>query len=1214
MRIHKIHIHNLHSLRVQATIDLDQPPLDSAGIFAITGDTGAGKTTLLDAVTLALYGKVARSKNLNETPKEVMSYGASTCLAEVEFSVDNERYLASWGMYRARQKADGNLIGPKRELARWVEEQQAFVPIAEKIKEVDEAVERITRLDYHRFTRSVLLSQGDFAAFLKADERDRSELLERITGTQVYSQLSIAAFERFRLEKQLLAEKEEQLRALNLLEEAPIADADLAAQRTQTQTLGEEFDRLQKQLQQRERWEEATASLQKLQMEQQQIDARIAAFSADRTRLDKSLALRPFRESFSRLDVLTQTANRLQKQTTEAAANLEQYQSVLADWQQEAANAREAYSLRQAQRQVEEALFREVEKWDDQLAQYAEQEQTAQARLHREQEVLHRIQQEQEALQRQSLEKTQLWESQTAWLANHRQYVELPSQLEWIEEKRNQLIQLHRKKEEKEQLLVEWEEKMQTLSTQIADLEHQLANAVSALAVDKQAFASHLPEPFTTNEQDAVRQVGNTILTLQDSKEWVRLLAETDKQYQQLLADMAKQEAELGELVARQQHISKELLNIADQQDIHREELAYRQSIYEQQQRIANYEKDRQELKPGDPCPLCLSTDHPFHDHPVVPYVDKARVDWEKALAYDTQLQQQQRALMLEEAGLHKDIEWLLGANLDPLKGQLHVRRQQLREYEARMASLVQPAEMPWAQDRGQAIDDHLREIETQLERWKQLQKELDTLSARILTKEQEVQQKRMRIQEHQGEWKVLQASRANEQVAKEELAVAFAKITEEVNARLLPMGHTFEEGTAKGLFKELREKAAAMQTTQEQERRVGEELIALKARIVAISEQLTVQTSLVEEHGATVATLVQQATTLRTVRQAKLGTQKVDEARQLADQQVKDLHDKVQEWEAAWQAQREKCLQWEQTITNLQQEQAEQQKERDALVSQLADAIKTLGYATVADARPYCLDQQEETRLEQEAKSLHQQWADNEQARLMVGETIAKFRPEDESLQASVLLKEAVAAHRQNYQQSLQSLGQLEEKFRQQQERSSRLVALQAEIETHRREFNRWAKLNELIGQSDGKKFRAFAQGLTLKRLVALANQHLSHLNGRYYIDKVEGEDLELEIVDTFQADNRRSMYTLSGGESFLISLSLALGLSDLAGRYAHIQSLFIDEGFGTLDAHSLDLALDTLENLQSNGKTIGIISHVSATQRTHRCAGTCTQGQRWF
>ena len=132
------------------------------------------------------------------------------------------------------------------------------------------------------------------------------------------------------------------------------------------------------------------------------------------------------------------------------------------------------------------------------------------------------------------------------------------------------------------------------------------------------------------------------------------------------------------------------------------------------------------------------------------------------------------------------------------------------------------------------------------------------------------------------------------------------------------------------------------------------------------------------------------------------------------------------------------------------------------------------------------------------------------------------------------------------------------------------------------------------MIGSENGKKFRVFVQSLTLRQLVNLANLHLEKLTGRYVIDKTKDDLLDLDIIDTWHSSNRRSMNTLSGGESFLASLALALGLSDMAGKNTQIKSLFIDEGFGTLDEGTLDVAINTLENLQSQGKTIGVISHV--------------------
>jgi len=154
----------------------------------------------------------------------------------------------------------------------------------------------------------------------------------------------------------------------------------------------------------------------------------------------------------------------------------------------------------------------------------------------------------------------------------------------------------------------------------------------------------------------------------------------------------------------------------------------------------------------------------------------------------------------------------------------------------------------------------------------------------------------------------------------------------------------------------------------------------------------------------------------------------------------------------------------------------------------------------------------------------------------------------------------------------------------------------LTSQIELQKKEFEKWEKLSYLIGSADGKKFRRFAQGLTLARLTDLANCHLLKLSDRYQILSSKENTLELFIIDGYQADAVRSMASLSGGESFLVSLALALGLSDLASRKIQINSLFIDEGFGTLDADTLDLAICALENLQAKGKTIGIISHVEA------------------
>ncbi|MFA7084240.1 MAG: SbcC/MukB-like Walker B domain-containing protein [Arcobacteraceae bacterium] len=153
-------------------------------------------------------------------------------------------------------------------------------------------------------------------------------------------------------------------------------------------------------------------------------------------------------------------------------------------------------------------------------------------------------------------------------------------------------------------------------------------------------------------------------------------------------------------------------------------------------------------------------------------------------------------------------------------------------------------------------------------------------------------------------------------------------------------------------------------------------------------------------------------------------------------------------------------------------------------------------------------------------------------------------------------------------------------------------------ELQKKKEAFKVWVKLNDMIGSASGDKFAKFAQGITLDQLIYLANKHLNILSPRYELQRSldSNKQLEIEIVDGFQGDVVRGVNTLSGGESFIVSLSLALGLSSLASQKISIDSLFLDEGFGTLDSDSLELALNALNQLQSSGKMVGVISHVEA------------------
>ncbi|MGI6078447.1 MAG: SbcC/MukB-like Walker B domain-containing protein, partial [Fastidiosipilaceae bacterium] len=189
------------------------------------------------------------------------------------------------------------------------------------------------------------------------------------------------------------------------------------------------------------------------------------------------------------------------------------------------------------------------------------------------------------------------------------------------------------------------------------------------------------------------------------------------------------------------------------------------------------------------------------------------------------------------------------------------------------------------------------------------------------------------------------------------------------------------------------------------------------------------------------------------------------------------------------------------------------------------------------------------------------------------------QFREWEEKLR---LLRDVIAGLKQQLALNSQAKERMKEK--------------QGAIEEQKKKCNRWAKLHSLIGSSDGKKYRNFAQGQTFKLMVSHANRQLAKMTDRYLLIQNEEQPLELDVIDNYQAGEVRSTKNLSGGETFIVSLNLALGLSKMASQKVRVDSLFLDEGFGTLDEDALETALETLAGLQQEGKLIGVISHVSA------------------
>ncbi|MDD2620622.1 MAG: SbcC/MukB-like Walker B domain-containing protein, partial [Syntrophomonadaceae bacterium] len=292
-------------------------------------------------------------------------------------------------------------------------------------------------------------------------------------------------------------------------------------------------------------------------------------------------------------------------------------------------------------------------------------------------------------------------------------------------------------------------------------------------------------------------------------------------------------------------------------------------------------------------------------------------------------------------------------------------------------------------------------------------------------------------------------------------------------------------------------------------------------------------------------------------------------------------------------QRKQEQLNEWEKTLGKVTQDRALELKETEA---DFKERLRKLEFKHENDYMLAILSAAEQQVLAQEAEELRDRKKEL-QTRLFDRKAQHSLEKEKKLTdQPRKALEEKGRLVEQDLKITQDAIGVDKHILQSSSENRAQLQEQVQKIEIQKDELRRWEMLHNLIGSADGKKFRNFAQGLTFDIMIAHANRQLQKMSDRYLLQRHSRQALELNVIDNYQAGEIRSTANLSGGESFLVSLSLALGLSQMVSRKVSVDALFLDEGFGALDEDALDIALDTLAGLQRDGKLIGVISHVPA------------------
>ena len=1119
MRILKLRLKNLNSLKGEWNVDFTVAPFADNGLFAITGPTGAGKSTLLDAICLALYHQTPRLDSISGS-NDIMTRHTGECEAEVEFEVKGVAYRAFWSQRRARGKPDAALQAPRVELALVADGSILTTHIKDKARRIAE----ITGLDFARFTKSMLLAQGGFAAFLQATANERAELLEELTGTDIYGRISQSVFERSRDARQALEKQQAQAQGMQLLDEA--TREQLQSQAALLQTGLTDLQARHQQLQTVQRWQAQT--MQAMQEVEQARNAQASAQQALSDAAHDLLRLQAHGPAQA-IQPMHHRWQQAQDQQSEQAAQLQQLhtlrlQAQSAQWQQH-----------QQARQLA----------GDQLQQSRLQLQSAQA------------QQADLAVWLQAhASRALLGENLSGWREQLQQGQHLQQQAAQTKAQAMQLQQVARQLQQ--QADAQAQQGMQSTRQAALALQQQQA-AEQAL---QQQLATHgsLPQ-LRSHWQNAQRQLHHW----QQLQEHAALRQPLDAQEQRNAQALRSVEARIQEQLAQRDDLRAQYKALKDK-------VADKQALLDQERLIQSMQEHRAALQPGEACPLCGS-----HEHPAI--TEYAALDVSATAAA---LQQAQSELEL----LQRQGEQLNTA-LATAQGQRHQQQeqhqviaQQIEQWLARWADLRAQSAVPLEEAAWQQPDALRTACAEAGQQIAQLQQSL----ADAETAERQLQQAKDACQaavQHQQQIEHAQAS------------------TQQARQNNL----TQQQQTDQAL-------QALMQQAGDLQNRLQ---LALQTAGYALPDSTDTTEWLAARQQEWQQWQRQQQAMQELAQQIDLLQRRVEQAAEDAEhwlqrsQALPDLPADAPACTAPPAATLQECkILIEQTMQQLATLQG-QASQAQATLEQLQQSTQTalLEWQQALQASPFSDEAQYTAALLSDAEqqglqalSNQLQGAAQRAAALQADacQRLSTLQTQALSDEAPETITEHITQLETERTQQAEQLGAHRARLKDDDDRRAGQQALLAQIAEQEKDCDLWQRLDGLIGSAKGDKFRKFAQGLTLDHLLHLANRHLQRLHGRYLLRRKPTGELELDIVDGWQGDVARDTRTLSGGEAFLVSLALALALSDLVSSKTSIDSLFLDEGFGTLDGDTLEMALAALDALNASGKMIGVISHVEA------------------
>lgn len=1067
MKLLNLKFKNINSLSGENEINFTNPVFTNDGLFAITGKTGAGKSSILDAISLAFYGKTPRV-DITGSENAVMTRGEKDCYSEIIFEVAGKKWKSSWKQELTRT---GNLKPVNRIIADFNDK-----IIADQIRACDTKIIEIIGLTFQQFTKVIMLAQGSFAAFLQADKNDKGELLEQITGTEIYGEISKKVFERNRKEKEKFDKILIELEAIKILSEEEV------------KTLTDE----------------------------------IAVLEEDKKQFDEEL------QKIETAKKWLADLSNLQNQINEAKQKLPELEEKTKTAKETLEKSEFALKTAREEQKKHEPVFKKVRELDTKISE--------------KEKLLKPILNTISELGKSKIELSIILGNQNADLEKSQK--SLIEKHNWADENKlyEELVSNYSAIERENQLLIASSNEIKNLNVEIADLQKDLRSKETEVKKANEDF-DQKDKILTakTNELEIKKSElaeilgGKELFVLQSEKENISSFGIQIKNLIDVENAISTSQKEIDDLDDKIKQFEKSNKEISEKINADKEtlkSLVSQTNLLDENikltRTIQSLDEHRHNLKDGEECPLCGALEHPFAKGNV-PQIG------EKETELATLKRQQQEitnVIQQSERTLAKQVSDKENALKNKGKEEKYFSDNSAKQTE--ILTEIKTISSNFLIPTGEKKIERLNEIFTQK------QEELKEINALIRqATDSEKQLVNLRDFEIPALQKEKQASEKTKHDAETSQKLANQQFAEKQKlVKAAQEKYKTEHATFLGKLKNYKvENIEALKRCLDSWNDNKKQIDDLTNLITTLKSNISINNKEFENQTKSIN-----------------GKQKEKQDIETEKQKLFDERKGIFE---------DKSVEAEESRINKSVEDAESAKTKAEQEKNDTNTELEKNKAIVDEKEKELLKKKEQKVTEKTNEELKTEF--------------------DEKKTKSDELSQKIGANKQTLKSNAENL----------KNSGNKLMSK----EKQQAICNKWGKLNELIGSSDGKKYRNFAQALTFDHLIGLSNKQLQKMSDRYILNRTgdNTNPFELSVIDKFQNSEERTAQNLSGGEKFIVSLSLALGLANMASKNMSIDTMFIDEGFGTLDSDYLDVALNALSNLQSEGKIIGVISHLT-------------------